>query len=326
MPTPEEQARENIDALLERCGWQVQDKSSVNLQAARGIAVRELSFKTGEPDYTLFVDGKAIGTIEAKPVGHSLIGVEEQSEKYVKGVPFGLPAWRSPLPFSYESTGTESHFTNRLDPEPRSRNVFAFHRPETFLKWAQADKQLNHRLRESPPLITNNLWKAQVQAITNLEQSFAANKPRALIQMATGSGKTFTAVNFTYRLVKYAGARRVLFLVDRGNLGEQTLKEFQQFVSPVNNYKFTEEFIVQQLTRNALDTSARVVIGTVQRLYSMLKGEAEPPPDLDDLRIDAAESLYKEPPPVEYNPGFPIETFDFVITDECHRSIYNLWR
>jgi len=97
MPTPEEQARENIDALLERCGWQVQDKSSVNLQAARGVAVRELSFKTGEPDYTLFVDGKAIGTIEAKPVGHSLIGVEEQLEKYVKGVPFGLPAWRSPL-------------------------------------------------------------------------------------------------------------------------------------------------------------------------------------------------------------------------------------
>jgi type I restriction enzyme, R subunit len=144
--------------------------------------------------------------------------------------------------------------------------------------------------------------------------------------MATGSGKTFTAVNFTYRLIKSAGARRVLFLVDRGNLGEQTFKEFQQFVSPVNNYKFTEEFIVQHLNRNVLDDSARVVISTVQRLYSMLKGEAEPSPDLDDLRIDAAESLYKEPLPVEYNPNIPIETFDFIITDECHRSIYNLWR
>ena len=115
MNQPEEQARGNIDALLDRCGWQVQDKSYANLQAGRGIAVRELSFKTGEPDYTLFVDGKAIGTIEAKPVGHSLIGVEEQSEKYVKDVPFGLPAWRSPLPFSYESTGTETHFANRLE-------------------------------------------------------------------------------------------------------------------------------------------------------------------------------------------------------------------
>jgi len=110
MPTPEELARENIDALLDRCGWVVQDKSAANLSAGRGVALRELSFKTGEPDYALFVDGKAIGTVEAKPEGHSLIGVEEQSEKYVKGVPFGLPAWRSPLPFSYETTGTSKFF------------------------------------------------------------------------------------------------------------------------------------------------------------------------------------------------------------------------
>ena len=326
MAEPEELARQEIDPLLEKCGWQVQDKSAVHLHSQRGVAVRELSFRTGEPDYTLFVDGKAIGTVEAKPAGHSLIGVEEQSEKYVRGVPFGIPAWRSPLPFSYESTGTETRFTNRLDPEPRSRNVFAFHRPETLLKWAQAENQLNQCLRELPPLVTDKLWKAQIEAITNLEASFAANKPRALIQMATGSGKTFTAVNFTYRLIKNAGARRVLFLVDRGNLGEQTFKEFDQFESPVNNFKFTQEFIVQHLKRNVLDDSARVVISTVQRLYSMLKGEAEPAPDLDDLGIDAAESLYKEPLPVEYNPSLPIESFDFIITDECHRSIYNLWR
>ena len=139
MPTPEELARQKIDELLEQCGWAVQDKGGANLAASRGIALRELSFKTGEPDYTLFVDGKAIGTIEAKPAGHSLTGVEEQSEKYVRGVPFGIPAWRSPLPFSYESTGTETRFTNRLDPEPRSRNVFAFHRPETLLAWVEND-------------------------------------------------------------------------------------------------------------------------------------------------------------------------------------------
>jgi type I restriction enzyme R subunit len=146
MPSPEDQTREEIDALLGRCDWQVQDKSSVNLQAARGVAVRELSFKTGEHDYTLFVNGKAIGTVEAEPVGHSLIGVEEQSEKYVKGVPFGLPAWRSPLPFSYESTGTDTHFTNRLDPEPRSRNVFAFHQLETLFNRAQELSLQNPRI------------------------------------------------------------------------------------------------------------------------------------------------------------------------------------
>ena len=301
-------------------------KDKINLSAARGVAICELSFATGEPDYTLFVDGKALGTVEAKPAGHSLIGVEEQSTKYVVGVPSGLPTWRTPLPFCYESTGSETRFTNRLDPEPRSRNVFAFHRPETLLAWVQQAKQLAERLKEFPPLARAKLWPAQFDAIINLEKSFAAGRPRALIQMATGSGKTFSAVNFIYRLVKYGGAKRVLFLVDRGNLGEQTLKEFQQFVSPVNNLKFTEEYIVQHLTSNTLDSSARVVIGTIQRVFSMLKGEREPAPDLDDLPIEAAETLFKEPVPVEYNPAFPIEEFDFIITDECHRSIYNLWR
>lgn len=323
---PEARAREEIDELLTTAGWTVQDRSALNLAAGRGVAARELSFLTGEPDYTLFVDGKVIGTIEAKPEGHPLGGVAEQSAKYAVSLPEGLPAWRRPLPFSLESTAVETHFTNRLDPEPRARDIFAFHRPETLLEWAQADKQLNQRLREMPPLITDNLWQAQIQAITNLERSFAANKPRALIQMATGSGKTYTAVNFVYRLVKFAKARRVLFLVDRGNLGEQALKEFQNFRTPDDGRRFTELYNVQHLTSNTLDGVARVTIATIQRLYSMLSGQAEPAPDLDDLPIDAAERLYAQPVPVAYNPALPIETFDFIVTDECHRSIYNLWR
>ncbi len=324
--TPEQLARRTIDALLTRCGWVVQEKSAANLSAAPGVAIAELSFRDGEPDYTLFVDGKAIGSIEAKPEGHTLTGVEGQSAKYVASAPDSLPQWGSPLPFSYESTGVETRFTDHRDPEPRSRGVFAFHRPETLRDWVNQEKPLARRLREFPPLVPAHLWDAQIQAITNLEKSFAAGRPRALIQMATGSGKTFTAVNFIYRLVKYAGARRVLFLVDRGNLGEQTLKEFQQFVSPVNPFKFTEEYIVQHLTGNALDTSARVVIGTIQRLYSMLKGEKNPAPDLDDLPIESVGTLFQEPVPVDYNPALPIESFDFIVTDECHRSIYNLWR
>ena len=312
--------------MLITSGWTVQSKDKINLAASRGVAIGELSFRTGEPDYTLFVDGKAIGTVEAKPAGVTLTSVEEQSAKYVAGVPFGLPAWKSPLPFCYESTGAETFFTNRLDPQPRSRRVFSFHRPETLLAWVQQEKQLAQRLQEFPALTQGNLWDAQFDAIKNLEVSLIAGRPRALIQMATGSGKTFTAVNFIYRLVKYAGAKRILFLVDRGNLGDQTLKEFQQFVSPVNNYKFTEEYIVQRLSSNQLDTSARVVIGTIQRIYSMLKGETETAADLDELPIESAETLFKQPVPVEYNPAFPIEEFDFIVTDECHRSIYNLWR
>jgi type I restriction enzyme, R subunit len=328
---PEDKAREQIDEMLAQSGWVVQNRSEINLSAARGVAIREVSMrrKHGEADYLLFADGKAIATVEAKPEGWTLTGVEEQSGKYGKGLLDIYPSWRQPLPFAYESTGTETRFTNRLDPNPASRNVFSFHRPETLVEWVQQPAQLNKRLSNlltsDQKLITTNLWSAQVEAIRNLERSLAENKPRALIQMATGSGKTFTAVNFVYRLIKHAGARRILFLVDRGNLGDQTLKEFQQFSTPDDGRKFTELYNVQHLQSAQLDSVSRVCISTIQRLYSMLKGE-ELDPELDEASGERIASLFKDPLPVAYNPIIPIETFDFIVTDECHRSIYNLWR
>src|SRR5437773_11161697 len=223
MSSPEELARQNIDALLETCSWTLQTRSTINLDAARGVAIREALLKGGdEADYLLFVDGKAIGTVEAKPEGFTLTGVEEQSGKYGKGLLDIYPKWREPLPFAYESTGVETQFTNQLDPSPKSRNVFAFHRPETLLEYLEPDHQLNARLTyllTSDQMPKSNLWSAQIEAIRNLERSLAANKRRALIQMATGSGKTYTAVNFVYRLIKPAGPRRVLFPVHRGHLG-----------------------------------------------------------------------------------------------------------
>ncbi len=181
------------------------------------------------------------------------------------------------------------------------------------------------KLRNMPPLIEGGLWPAQIRAINNLEKSLAENRPRAVIQMATGSGKTFTAVNFIYRLIKFADAKRIIFLVDRAYLGRQTRKEFEQFVSPYNPFKFTEEYIVQHLKSNQIDKTARVCISTIQRIYSILKGE-EIDPELEEDSLFDHSDLFKEPPPVEYNPAVPPETFDVIITDECHRSIYNLWR
>src|SRR5438093_3978011 len=228
MPSPEELAREKIDALLQQCGWILQDRNTINLSAGRGIAIREALLKErDEVDYLLFVDGKAIGTVEAKPEGYTLTGVEEQSGKYGKGLLDIYPKWREPLPFAYESTGVETQFTNQLDPSPKSRNVFAFHKPETLLEWLEPDTQPNTRLTKlltTDQMPTTNLWSAEIEAIRNLERSLAANKRRALIQMATGSGKTYTAVNFVYRLIKLAGARRVSFLGDRGNLGDRAPK------------------------------------------------------------------------------------------------------
>ena len=360
---PEAAARAEIDRLLTAAGWAVQDFKQADIHAARGVAIRAFQLNTGfgEADYLLYVDGKAAGVIEAKKQGVTLTGVEVQSGKYAQGLPAGLPAWLRPLPFVYESTGAETHFTNGLDPEPRARNVFAFHRPETLVSWLAAASPLAGggagqsagvggataipamdaiadylasatflaRVRAMPPLIEAGrgfkLWPAQVIAIRNLENSLAANKPRALIQMATGSGKTFTAISFIYRLIKFAGARRVLFLVDRGNLGRQTKKEFDQYVSPSNNWKFGEEYIVQHLTSNNFGTNTRVVIATIQRMYSMLKGR-DLPEDLEEASGSALDSLFKTPEAIEYNPAIPIETFDIIVTDEAHRSIYSLWR
>lgn len=299
----------------------------MNISAAVGIAVREFPLSTGHADYLLYVHCKAIGVVEAKPEGHPLTGVETQSGKYLDGLPANLPHYRLPLPFAYESTGTETRFTNYGEPDARSRQVFTFHRPEELLRLVELEAQARSLLRQLPPLNTDMLWRVQIEAIQNLERSLAESRPRALIQMATGSGKTFTAVNFCYRLIKFARARRILFLVDRNNLGKQTLNEFQQFLSPYNGYKFTEEYGVQHLKRNTIDPASKVCITTIQRLYSMLKGEEDYLEENEEGSLFETENLLiKEPLPVVYNAKIPIETFDYIVVDECHRSIYNIWR
>jgi type I restriction enzyme R subunit len=336
----EVKARETIDEQLKLAGWHVCDVKDLNLSAHRGIAVREFPLPGhGFADYLLYIEGKAVGVVEAKKVGATLIGVEIQSDKYTKGLPDSLPAWERPLPFAYESTGVETRFTNGLDPAPRSRRVFSFYKPEGLAKLLQmAEPELAAeahpdyvdrgrtflaRIQNMPPL-KDELWPPKPKAIANLEQSLRENRPRALVQMATGSGKTLLAIVQAYRLLKFAGARRILFLVDRGNLADQTYKEFTQYTSPYNNYTFTEEFIVQRLQSNTLDPTARVCICTIQRLYAMLSN-TDLGDDIDESTVSGLESVFKNRPPIEYNPRIPIETFDVIITDECHRSIYNLW-
>jgi type I restriction enzyme R subunit len=295
MPPPEATARQSIDRALTESGWAVLDIADANLGAARGVAIREFPLTTGYgfADYVLFVDGRAAGVIEAKRAGTTLTGVELQAARYSDGFPDAFPAHLRPLPFLYQSTGLETRFSSRLDPGPRSRRVFQFHQPATLAAWLAAPPRVVphvmgqpapevappstplSRLRVMPPLVTKGLWPAQERAIRNLEESLADDRPRALIQMATGSGKTFTAISAIYRLVKFADARRVLFLVDRGNLGRQTMKEFQQYATPDDGRKFTDLYNVQHLKTNRLDPVARVCITTIQRLYSMLRGDGD---------------------------------------------------
>lgn len=321
---PEQIARDNIDRQLIACGWVIQDKDTLNLNASQGVVVRYYLTQDGkETDYVLFVDKKPVGVIEAKreEEGHRLTVHEEQAEGYAQSKLKYLD--NDPLPFVYESTGDVTRFTDFRDPKPRSRLVFTFHRPETFRAWLKAPKSLRASLLDLPVLQTEGLRDCQINAITKLETSFKAFKPKALIQMATGSGKTFTAISSIYRLLKYTEAKRILFLVDTKNLGEQAEQEFMAFLPNDDNRKFTELYGVHRLKSSYVPTDNHVYISTIQRLYSILKGT-----ELEEAAEEENPNERwqpKEPMPVVYNEKLPIEFFDFIVIDECHRSIYNLW-
>ena len=325
--TPEEKARIEIDKMLEQAGWIVQDRSELNIRASMGVAIREFVMKdNGESDYLLFVNGKAIGVLEAKKAELSLSGVENQSQGYACNLPEGVRCYQMPLPFVYESNGSEIYFRDCRDEVCRSRRLFAFHKPETLFELISNEDTLRNKLTMMPELNREGLRDCQVEAIVGLENSLKQGKPRALIQMATGAGKTFTTCNFTYRLLRHAKAKRILFLVDRNNLGEQTKKEYEQFKPKDENISFTDIYIVQHLQQNKIDKDAKIVITTIQRLYSMLRGEEE----YDETNEEGSAFEYYaslgKPKEVKYNPNLPIEYFDFIVVDECHRSIYGDWR
>lgn len=323
---PEQKARAKIDEQLKAAGWTLQDKDEFDRSAALGVAVREFALPEGEADYLLFVDGKAAGVIEAKKAGNTLSGVAEQSDKYMGALPAHLASWGPNLIFGYESTGEETFFRDTRDPKPRSRRVFAFHRPEALHNWLKDGTTFRARLAAMPQLEERGLRDCQIDAIHGLEASLAEAKQKALIQMATGAGKTFTACNFSWRLLKHARATRILFLVDRSNLGNQTLKEFQAFDPPGASGKFTDIYITQQLRSARLDPDAKVVISTIQRVYSMLRGEELDEEAEEKSAFEVWNGADGEVPPIAYNPDIPIESFDVIVTDECHRSIYGLWR
>ena len=330
VPLDEAQTREFIDDKLIAAGWVVQDAKRINLFEALGVAVRENQTSTGPADYMLYVGGILCGVIEAKKEGSGLVGVADQSARYavsfVPHVKRCVPD-DQPLPFIYEATNHEIRFRDERDPKPRSRNVFHFHCPETFKDWLEEEKSLRERLLDLPELDKQGLRLCQIDAIRGIEESLKDAKPRALLQMATGSGKTYTAVRQVYRLAKFAKAKRVLFLVDRGNLATNADTEFKGFSIPNDGRKFSELYNVDILGPGGLIDSSKVTISTIQRVYAQLTSK-ELDEEVEQRSAFEVESTLSnnEQRPVVYNPAFPIEAFDLIIIDECHRSIYNLWR
>ncbi|MFN5080038.1 MAG: type I restriction-modification enzyme R subunit C-terminal domain-containing protein [Burkholderiales bacterium] len=325
--TPEIKARQLIDQKLEQAGWVIQDMKALNLGASLGVAVREYPTDTGPADYVLFVKRQAVGVIEAKKdsAAENLTAVEQQTERYATAT----LKWRTdqtPLRFLFQATGQIIRFTDNADPAPRSREIFHFFRPESLAGWAEQPDTLRRRLAEKMPVLPErNLRDCQIKAVRGLEQSLAQNQPRALIHMATGAGKTFTAITSVYRLLKFGGAKRILFLVDTRNLGKQAHQEFMAYTPPDDGRKFTQLYNVQHLSSASIDPQAQVCISTIQRMYSILSGEPIEE-SAEDISLNEMQQSARQEKLVRFNASVPIETFDFIIIDECHRSIYNLWK
>jgi type I restriction enzyme R subunit len=321
----EQRARVEIDRQLTAAGWSVVDRKDLNPFVPSAVREVIMAPGRGRADYALYLDREVVGVIEAKPAGTPLSGVEWQSAMYAAGLPDTARKrlHGGKLPFVFEANGVETHFTNGYDPEPRSRRFFGFPRPDTLARWIRDESTWRGHVTTMPPLLEDGLRPAQIEAVRGVERSLAEQQyDRSLVQMATGAGKTFTAVTQSYRLLKHGGFHRILFLVDRNNLGDQTMREFRNYTTPDDGRKFTELYNVDKLTGAGMVGSSKVVISTIQRVFKVLSGEEVP--DVDDPQLDAAAP--EAPVTVTYSPDLPPESFDLVIVDECHRSIYGSWR
>lgn len=325
--TPEQKAREIIDKKLEQSGWIIQDAQKINLFAGLGVAVREFPTSTGPVDYALFLEGIPVGIVEAKrdDVGENITEVERQDSRYANST-FKWVQSDYRIRFAYEATSILTRFTDYDDVKYRSRSVFSFHQPQELQRLLNEKQTIRNRMKQFPDFDTTGFRKCQITAIENLEQSFASNKPKALIQMATGAGKTFTAITAVYRLLKFAGVKRVLFLVDTKGLGEQAEREFLAYRPNDDNRSFSELYGVRRLKSSFIPADVQVCISTIQRIYSILCGE-ELDESTEQNSLNETPSVDKmAPKEVVYNAKYPPEFFDVIIIDECHRSIYNVWK
>ncbi len=324
--SPEERARLVIDEKLKQAGWVIQDMNALNLAAAPGVAIREFPTSTGEVDYALFVDGHPVGVVEAKrtEAGESITAVEEQSARYA-GSTLKHIHGEYRIRFAYEATDKLIRFTDYDDISFRSRTVFNFFRPETLRDLLRQPDTLRNNMKHFPAFDPAGFRKCQEIAIRNLDKSFSENRPRVLVQMATGAGKTFTAITAAYRLLKFGRMKRILFLVDTRSLGSQAEQEFMKYRPNDDPRSFAEIYPVHRLRGAYIPDSAQVYISTIQRMYSILKGEEldEQAEETPFAELKTADS--KAPLPVVYNAKYPPEFFDCIIVDECHRSIYNVW-
>lgn len=332
---PEEEARVLIDEMLAAAGWAVVPRSEY-LDVPHAQAVTEALTKgNNEADYLLFLDGKAIGVLEAKRAENSLgMHVAEQTAKYSAGALPWYQTWTKPLPFLFMCNGDKLLFCDRRD--------FAAGEPLEFLelkkmftpKEVAIRAELKSEFAKMPavPAVQTKakagLRQCQYDAICNLELSFKHGKKKALIVLATGAGKTFTACTAAYRLLNYTPAKKVLFLVDRNNLGKQAEGEFGTYKLTETGIPFSDEYVVQRLHNVKDIEKSHVVISTIQRLYAVLTGQTFVDTDDDESELDGDSTNDQSSVSIELPQDLKVarDAFDLIIVDECHRSIYGKWK
>jgi len=320
----EDHLRTQIDAALAAAGWIVQPRDQMELGAGLGVAVQEFSTASGPVDYALFVASDLCGVIAAKPAGAPLSSFADEAARDIADVPGHAVRPEGQARFEYVASSNELLFRDHADPAPRARRVFFFHRPETLQRWLADDATIRRRLQAMPPLVTEGLRDCQAGAVRALEASLAAGKPRALIGMAAGAGKTFAASTFSHRLLEHGKFRRILFLADRASLVRQAHDEFLAYRPPAIGGAFAAPREIQKLGPEGIDYSAAVVISTIGRVHAVLSGTALS--EADEERSGFEGGTEEAGRVVPYNPDVPIETFDLVIADECHHSVYGAWR
>ena len=320
--TPEQRARKIIDQKLIEAGWDICDRNHYT-PLSSAIAIEEGLLKNNyEADYLLFIDGKAIGVLEAKRMETPLNDkVYLQAYNYNHKVPDWVPSFLLPLPLIYLSNGNTLRFKDiRNDEEPQELDKM--HTPKEIAKILNLQGEFSGLPALRQHFGNQSLRDCQVEAIRELELSFRQGERRALINIATGAGKTYTACLAAYRMLNYTKMQRILFLVDRNNLGEQAEGEFSRFRFTETGEAFSNIFSVGRITSsNMPDVS--VTISTIQRLFSMLTGDG----DIND-NDEESDFSDNDQPEVEMPEEVTLshDYFDIIIVDECHRSIYSSWR
>ena len=322
---PEEKARIKIDKQLSDAGWDIVARDEyVPFNAS---AVKEALMQGNkESDYLLFIDDKAIAVVEAKAEDNALGDVvARQAEWYSQNPQGWVGLWfPSQIPFVYLANGNKIYFKNMLEPDSEYVEFTEMHSPKKMLQLLGKKSEYG----ALPKIEKKGLRDCQYNAEVNLEASLKAGKKKALAILATGSGKTYLACLAAYRLLNYTPTRRVLFLVDRNNLARQTETEFSLFDRTEKQKPMNELYQINRLKKPE-DIQGDIIISTIQKLFAVLTGQTiiDDDEDKEDERIGLKDAVKNEPAIVlDGDLKLPPDYFQFIIVDECHRSIYGKWK